>query len=232
MTVLPSHLTRAAGLSAIASGLLYIAIQPIHPEETVSAVTGTAWAVVGAMTIAMAVLALAGITGIYLRQVTESGLLGLVGYLVFASFFFLAFAFTFAEIFILPQLADESPRFVDSFNSIFAGEDVAMDLGALELLAPVAAVLYMGGGALFGLAVFRARVLDRRAGLALTVGALAALLAAVLPHEVGRYAAVPLGLAMIWLGHSLRNSTVIELPAAAIPEARSGTAASSSVDRV
>ena len=34
----------------------------------------------------------------------------------------------------------------------------------------------------------------------LTVGAVAA---AVLPHAVGRYAAVPVGMAMVWLGWSL-----------------------------
>jgi hypothetical protein len=64
-------------------------------------------------------------------------------------------------------------------------------------------------------------VLDRRAGLALTVGALAALLAAVLPHDIGRYAAVPLGLAMIWLGYSLWSLESSAVPASgAIPRAR------------
>ncbi|MGH3143717.1 MAG: hypothetical protein ACRDUA_14545 [Micromonosporaceae bacterium] len=224
MTITYSNLTRAAGVSAVASGLLYIVIQPIHPEEAVAAVTGTSWAVVAWMTNAMAILGLVGITGIYLRQVRESGVLGLIGYLMFGTFYLLVIAHSFAEALILPPLADVSPRFVDSFNGIFSGEPGTMDLGAIEAANPIAAVLYLVGGSLFGLSVFRARVLDRRAGLALTVGALAAVLAAVLPHDIGRYAAVPLGLAMIWLGYSLWcvDGKTSVTDGGAIPDARHG----------
>jgi hypothetical protein len=92
--------------------------------------------------------------------------------------------------------------------------------GVLGALNPIAAVLCLVGGSLLGLSVFRARVLDHRAGLALTVGALAAGLAAVLPHDIGRYVAVPLGLAMIWLGYSLWSlEPSAAPPAAAIPQA-------------
>jgi hypothetical protein len=221
MTITHSGLSKAAGISAICSGLLYIVIQPIHPEETVAAVTDTSWVVVAGMTNAMAVLALVGLTGIYLRQVRESGVLGLIAYLLFGTFYLLVIAHSFAEALILPHLADVSPRFVDSFNGVFSGDAGTMDLGAIEALNPLAAVLYLVGGSLFGLAVSRAGVLDRRAGLALTVGALAALLAAVLPHDIGRYAAVPLGLAMIWLGYSLWSLESSAVPASgAIPRAR------------
>lgn len=221
MTITTSQLTRAAGLSAMASGLLYIVIQPIHPQETVAAVSGTSWAVVASMTGAMAILGLIGISGIYLRQVTESGLLGLIGYLMFGTFYLLVMTMSFIETLILPPLADRSPRFVEGFNGLFNGEGVEIDLGALELTSPVAAVLYLVGGSLFGVAIFRARVLDRRAGLALLVGALSALLAAVLPHDVGRYAAVPLGLAMMWLGYSLWSGGPATAPAAGnVPAAR------------
>lgn len=34
MTITPSGISRAAGMSAMGSGLLYIVIQPIHPEES------------------------------------------------------------------------------------------------------------------------------------------------------------------------------------------------------
>jgi len=203
MTITTTTLTRAAGVSAVASGLLYIVIQPIHPTETVSAVTGTGWAVVGYLTIAMAVLGLVGVTGIYLRQVTRSGLPGLIGYLMFGSFYLLTTAFAFAETLVLPPLAAEAPRFVDSFLGIFSGAEGELHLGTVESIAPVAAALYVLGGALFGLAVFRARVLDRRAALLLVAGAAATVLVPTLPHAVGRYAAVPVGLAMIWLGCSL-----------------------------
>ncbi len=44
---------------------------------------------------------------------------------------------------------------------------------------------------------------DRRAGLLLVFGAAAALLVPLLPHAAARYAAVPVGLAMMWLGYSV-----------------------------
>jgi hypothetical protein len=222
MTVTPSGLSKAAGICAIGSGSLYILIQPIHPEETVAAVTGTSWVAVAWMTVAMAVLGLIGVSGVYLRQVRESGALGLVSYLMFGTFYLLTIAFSFAEALILPPLADVSPRFVASFNGIFSGDPGPIDLGAIEATNPVAAVLYLVGGSLFGISVFRARVLDRRAGLAFTVGALAAVLAAALPHDLARYAAVPLGLAMIWLGYALWSleSSAVPGTAPAVPEAR------------
>lgn len=203
MALTSSRLTRAAGIAAVLSGLLYIVIQPIHPEETVATVTGSAWAIVGTMTIAMAVLGLIGLTGIYLRQVTESGLLGLLGFLLFGSFHLLAMAFSTAEVLILPTLADVAPQFVDSFMGLFTGSGSSMELGALESISLVSAVLYIAGGTVFGIALLRARVLPRWAALLLVVGALATLAVPALPHAAGRYAAVPVGAAMIWLGYSV-----------------------------
>ena len=48
MTITTSMLMRAAGVSAVLSGLLFILIQPIHPEENSTTVTSTAWMVVAA----------------------------------------------------------------------------------------------------------------------------------------------------------------------------------------
>jgi hypothetical protein len=65
------------------------------------------------------------------------------------------------------------------------------------------------------------------------VGAASALFAAVLPHDVGRYTAVPLGLAMIWLGYSLWSLGAPTAAAAGtIPGARRETSiVAPSVDR-
>ncbi|MGH3421688.1 MAG: hypothetical protein ACRDOD_19100 [Streptosporangiaceae bacterium] len=45
MTVTPTSLTRAAGISAAVAGLLFIAVQINHPPMDVSSVTTTEWAV-------------------------------------------------------------------------------------------------------------------------------------------------------------------------------------------
>jgi hypothetical protein len=203
VTITTSMLARAAGMSAVLSGLLYIVIQPIHPEENTATVTSTAWVVVAAMTIAMAVLGLVGASGIYFRQVRESGLLGLVGYLVFGSFYLAVTAWTFVEVFVLPRIADEAPQFVDDFLGIPAGVSAQGDVGGLPLLFTVVSGLYLVGGSVFGIAVYRAGILHRGAAALLAAGTAASLAAAVLPHAVGRYAAVPVGMAMVWLGWSL-----------------------------
>ena len=84
MSITTTSLSRSAGLSAVVAGLLFIVIQLVHPHEDVAAVTTTAWIVVALLTMAMSALLLIGITGMYLRQVTETGLPGLVGFLLFA----------------------------------------------------------------------------------------------------------------------------------------------------
>ena len=81
MTITTTTLTRAAGLAAVAGGLLFIAVQVKHPHLDATFATTTEYAVRETMKIFMAVLSLVGITGIYLRQVRQIGVLGLVGYL-------------------------------------------------------------------------------------------------------------------------------------------------------
>jgi hypothetical protein len=190
-------------MSAALSGLLFIVIQPIHPEENAATVTSTAWVVVAGMTIAMAVLGLVGATGIYLRQVRETGLAGLLGYLMFGSFYLAVTAWTFVEVFVLPRIADEAPQFVDDFLGIPAGASAQGEVGGLPLLFAVVSGLYLVGGLVFGIAVYRAGILHRGAAALLAAGSVGAVAAAVLPHSVGRYAAVPVGMAMVWLGWSL-----------------------------
>ena len=203
MTITTSALLRSAGVSAALSGLLFIVIQPIHPDENAATVTTTAWVVVALMTIAMAVLGLVGVSGIYLRQVRESGLPGLIGYLMFASFYLVTTAWTFVEVFVLPRIAEEAPQFVDDYLGVPAGVSAQGDVGSLPLLFTVVSGLYLVGGLVFGIAIYRAGVLHRGAAALLAVGSVSAVAAAVLPHAVGRYAAVPVGIAMVWLGWSL-----------------------------
>jgi len=203
MHVTYAGLTRAAAVAAILSGILYVGIQFIHPEENLETVTTDAWAMVAWLTVAMSVLALVGIAGIYLRQVERIGVLGLVGFTMLSLFFLLPIAYSFAEATVLPLIAGDAPSFVESFLGLFNGEGTDGSLGALEPLPSVAGLLYVVGGVLLGIGIFRARVLTRGGGILLAVGGAAALLAGLVPHEVGRFAAIPFGLALIWLGFSL-----------------------------
>ncbi len=68
MPVTTTTLTRAAGLAAVAAGSLFVAVQVKHLEITVDFVHGTQWTVRQGDKVSMALLALAGIAGMYLRR--------------------------------------------------------------------------------------------------------------------------------------------------------------------
>ena len=151
----------------------------------------------------MSVLALVGITGLYLRQVTQTGLLGLIGFVLFASCFLLLVAGTWVEAFVLPPLADDAPGFVNDVVAIPGGGEIVGDVGLLDTGGQVLGVTYLLGGLLFGAALFRAAVLPRWAALLLAVGTVLTLLLPLLPHTLGRMTAIPVGLGLAGLGLSL-----------------------------
>jgi hypothetical protein len=203
MTITPSKLSRAAGAAAIAAGLLYAAIQFVHPAEEVANVTGSTWAIVHYLTVAMGVLGLAGITAMYLKQVKETGLLGLSGFLLMALFYLTVIANSFVEAFVLPPLAVQAPDIATDILGIFGGTAADGSLGPLEGISTFAFAIYFLGGLTFGLAVFHARILARWAGILLAVGSVSTALLPLFPHAVGRFAALPVGIAVAWLGYSL-----------------------------
>lgn len=216
MTVTTSGLTRAASVATISAGILYVLIQPLHPADELASVEGDAWIIVHLISFTMAVLGLVGVTGIYLRQVRESGVLGLIGFILFGLFFVLQSAFTFAEALIAPLIAAGSPEVTEDLIGLFAGHVSQTELGALAVVAPFGALCYIGGGVVFGIALLRARVLSRSASILLIVAAAITPLASVLPHEVERLLAIPVGIALVWLGCSLfANSGAAATPLAA-----------------
>lgn len=204
MHITPSVLIRGAAVSAVVAGIAYILIQFIHPADEVGSLSTQAWVNVHVLSFAEAVLALIGLTGLYLRQARVVGVLGLVGYVMFAFFFVLQSAFNFAEAFIAPLIAIDAPQLAVDFVGLFGRYPAVTDLGPLAALPGIGAVLYVGGAALFGVAVIRGRMLSRGAGILLIVSAALTPLAGVLmPHALERLAAVPMGLALVWLGYSL-----------------------------
>jgi hypothetical protein len=203
MTITTTKLRRAAGLFAVAAGLLLMFIQFIHPDEKVASVTTTAWAVTHYLTLTMSVLALIGLSGMYLRQVGETGVLGLVGFVLFGSCFVIITAFAFVEAVVLPPLADAAPQYVNDVLATVIGGAVTGDVGAVAAANAVLGVTFLLGGLLFGVALFRARILSRWAALLLAIGTLATGLVPVLPHSLDRLVAFPVGLALAGLGYSL-----------------------------
>jgi hypothetical protein len=222
MTITASSLIRWAGLAAMGAGLIYAGIQPIHPPDVLASVNTTAWSIITPVKTVMALLVLLGITGLYARQVKETGWLGLFGFLLFGLSWALNLAFIFAEAFIMPPLASAAPQFVEGFFGIVNGHPIEMNLGFLPAIYAFVGIAYLLGGLLFGIATFRAGILPRWAGGLLAVTALLTPLAAMLPHAIQRFAAVPVGIALAGLGYALwseRREKVLEvLPGTGSPK--------------
>ena len=212
MKITASSLIRWTGLAALVAGIVFAGIQPIHPPDVLSSVTTSAWAVIITLKTVMCLLFLIGIAGLYARQVERAGWLGLAGFLLFSLSWALNMAFIFAEAFILPYLATAAPTFVDSFLGIFNGSPGEMNLGALAALYGLTGVLYMLGGLLFGIATLRAGILSRWPAGLLAVAAALTPAAALLPHDIQRLAAIPVGLALAWLGYALWSERRAQAP--------------------
>lgn len=192
-----------AGGSAMVAGSFYVGIGLFHPIEMLATVTTSTWAIVHALAVAMSFFGLLGLTGLYARQVEETGWLGLAGYLLLSLWLVLLVPFTFTEVFLLPRLATTAPAFVESFLGLFNGHPGEMNLGAIKTLWDLDGVVYMLGGLLFGIATIRAGILSRWAAGLLAVGTALAPVATLLPEENKAMVAVPVGLALIWLGYAL-----------------------------
>jgi len=203
MTITTTRLTRAAGICAAVAGLIFIAVQIKHPPMDVASVTTTQWVVRSTAKALMAALALAGITGMYLRQVRQTRVLGLVGFLLFGAGYLLMLSTEVIAACVLPALAHTSPGYVNNVVVAAFGGTPAGNIGGMQTLFDLSGVTYMVGGLLFGIALFRARVLARWAAALLAVGTAATVALAVLPESFNRPFAVPTGVALIGLGISL-----------------------------
>lgn len=205
-----STLIRLAGLSAMAAGTIFAGIQPIHPPDVLESVTTGGWAIITALKFAMCFFFLIGITGLYARQVEESGWLGLMGYLVFSLSWALQSGFVFVEVFLLPVLATAAPQFVVSYLGVVNGHPGEMNIGVLPAIYNLlVGIPYMLGGVLFGIATLRARIMPHWPAGLLAAVALLTPAAALLPHAIQRMAAgMPMGLVIAWLGYALFSESL------------------------
>jgi len=217
MSITPRTLTRAAGAAAAIGGLLYIGVQINHPHLDLAFVATTEWKVRQTMKVFFAVLSLAGITGMYLRQVKRTGVLGLIGYVVLALGFVFMVSIEVAGGVVLPAIAQSSPQFVADILAVAVpGGHASGDIGLMGTLINLDGVLYLAGGLLFGVALFRARVLARWAAALLAVGAVATLAIPLLPQVSFRLFAIPTGVALVGLGYSLWSEQRTSIPRAVV----------------
>jgi hypothetical protein len=203
MAITPTTLSRTAGVAAVAAGLIFIGVQIDHPPMELASVTTTDWVVRNTAKLLFAALGLAGVTGMYLRQVRQMGILGLVGYVLFASGWLVIMSIAFVAAYVLPALADTAPGYVSDVLAVAFRGTPTGDIGSLKTAIAVEGFTYLAGGFVFGIALLRARVLARWAAALLAVGTLATIALAWLPQSFERPLAVPTGIALIGLGYSL-----------------------------
>lgn len=213
MRITPITLARFAGLAAVAAGLLFIGVQVNHPHLDAETITTTEVGIRNALKVLMIVLALVGITGMYLRQVGETGVLGFVGYLLFAAGYLLMLGTQFASAFVLPAIADTNPGYVDDAIAVALARTPDGDIGPWATVMQLQGAGYLAGGLLFGIALYRARVLVRWASALLAVSGLITVALSVMPDALYRLLAWPNGIAMVALGSSLWQSTRAGVPA-------------------
>jgi hypothetical protein len=207
MHVTPSNLIRWSGIAAIAAGLIFIGIQPIHPADVLESTTAASWGPIMALKTAFAILGLVGITGVYAKQVEASGLLGLGGYVVLALFFTFQMPLAFIEAVVLPPLSSQAPSYVSGVLGAISGTPSEVNIGAFPAIFAALGALYLLGGVLFGVATYRAGVMPRWAGGLLVFATLVTLAGPLLGHPLDRILAVPMGLALAWFGYSLWSDT-------------------------
>lgn len=194
---------RWAGIAAMAAGVLYLARQALHPADTLESVETTHWLIVQIFSMIMGLLAVIALTGICARQAHKVGALGFLGYLLFSAFFMISTALYFIEAFMFPALADIAPQYVEGLQGLVTGQATDVDLGAFPAAYGAAGVSYLLGGVVLGISIFRAGVLPKWAGALLALGAIVTLLTDLIPHPADRALAIPVGVAIIWLGWAM-----------------------------
>ena len=110
MTITHGFLLRAASVAAAAAGLIFIGVQIGHPYLDATSITTTDVMIRNSLKMLMVALALAGITGVYLFQVTRIGVLGLIGYVVFAAGYLSMLGTEYVAALILPSIAQQLDR--------------------------------------------------------------------------------------------------------------------------
>ncbi|MEP7239854.1 MAG: hypothetical protein ABI697_03105 [Devosia sp.] len=218
MKITSQNLMRWSGTAVMIAGLTYALVGALHPPNALSSVITPAWMMVHVLAMATSIFGLLGLAGLYARQAEKTGWLGLAGYILLSLWLALVLGFTFVEVFILPPLTTVAPAFVESWLGMFNGTPSTIDLATLPTVWTITGPLYILGGVLFGIATFRARILSRWAGILLAVGTAMGPVAAFLPLDLQPKVALPVGIALLWLGYVLwserRSTSALALTAA------------------
>src|SRR3954468_17619419 len=105
MNLTSNRLTAAAGLCAAAAGAIFVGVQINHPPADVAHLVTTEVLVRESAKVLMCVLALVGITGMFLRHRTRFGVLGVAGFALLSFGYLTLFATECIVGYVLPTVA-------------------------------------------------------------------------------------------------------------------------------
>src|SRR5215207_7608118 len=197
-----ARLVSWCGMALIAAGVLMVLATLLHPsrETATTIVAGEPRLVAAHLVYTLArLLVLLGLPGLYAAQRGRMGQLGLVGFLTaFSGTYLIAVTGNFG--FLAPVLAKQSPSVLDSINQY----------PPVVIINGLAAILFMIGYVLFGVAMIRTVTLPRSAGILVAVGAPAHLVGFGIAQLVSTAAwaiailgSVSLGAGLAWPGYRL-----------------------------
>jgi hypothetical protein len=197
-----ARLLRWSGLALVAGGVLLAVATSLHPSrETVATIIASEVRLVAAHILytLSSLLLLLGLPGLYVAQRGGMGRLGLTGFLgSWSGTYLLAVSGNFG--FLAPVLAKDAPAVIDTISQY----PPVVGINAL------AAIAFMIGYVLFGIAMIRTAGLPRLAGILVAIGAPAHLIGfgvaqLVTPAlwPIAIVGAVSLGAGLAWPGYLL-----------------------------
>jgi hypothetical protein len=196
------RLLRVSGLALVAAGVLMAVATLLHPsrETATTIIASEARLVAAHVTYTLSwLLILLGLPGLYAAQGGRMGRLGLPGFLTaFTGTYLIAVTGNFG--FLAPVLAKKSPAVLDAITQY----PPVVGINGL------AAITFMVGYLLFGVAMIRTTSLPRLAGILVAVGAPAHLIGFGLAQLVtpalwwiAVAGSVSLGTGLAWPGYGL-----------------------------
>ena len=181
-------------INTVLSSVLF----PGH-SSTPQQVVSLPWQLVILSVLIGSLLFVIGLPGMYLRQASRAGTLGLVGFiLLFLGILLQGTVFSTVQIIILPFLAQKAPHLTGGNSMPFSA----------FLLLIVSGLMYMVGAILLGIATIRTHVFPRWAGILIVVSGIAFLLTLLpLPDVFSTIletiAFIALSVAFLWCGYML-----------------------------
>ncbi len=192
-----TRLLQLSGLAAIVSGLLlilldiaFIAFFGDQPEK-VSAAT-TTWLILLDLSILAAFLGLLGLTGLYARQVEETGRWGLAAFVIASLGMVMNIGFLWGGAFIVPALATAAPGFLDQ---VAEAPPQSVAAGFISTF-----VLFTLGWVLFGAVSLKSKVFPAAPLWLLIAGAVLGLVSRIAGLGIP---GVLFGVGLAWLGWRL-----------------------------